>query len=171
MIAFLRFLSIANVAVWFGAAVFTVVALPAVFSGESAHYLQLHAGFAAEAIMGRYFILQYCCAAIALSHLAIEWLYLGRASRRFTVGLLIGLACMGLLGGLVAQPQIHQLYLAKNWSNSLQAKAQASKSFKIWHASSEVANLLVVMGLVVYLWRIVKSADSSRFVGSTKIRS
>jgi hypothetical protein len=172
VIVFLRFLSIANISIWFGAAVFTVVGLPAVFSGESGRILtKQYAGFAAEAILARYFILQYCCAAIALAHLAIEWLYVGRAPRRFTLWLLIAMACIGLIGGLVAQPEMSQLHRIKYWGKTVQEKTQADKTFKIWHAGSEVANLLVVGGLVVYLWRIVRSAENSRFVGSTKIRS
>ncbi len=172
VIAFLRFLGIANASVWCGAAVFTIIGLPAVFSGESGRILtRQYAGFAAEAILERYFLLQYCCASVALAHLAFEWLYLGRTARRFTLGLLIGLACFGLLGGLVAQPKLCQLHRAKYWAKTVEERTRADKAFKPLHAGFQMANLLVVGGLVVYLWRVVKSAENSRFVGSSKIRS
>lgn len=172
MIVFLRFLGIANASIWCGAAVFTIIGLPAVFTGESGRILtKQYAGFAAEAILARYFILQYFCAAVALAHLAFEWLYLGRSARRFTLGLLIGLACVGLIGGLVAQPKLCQLHRAKYWAKTAEERSRADHAFKVWHGGSQVVNLLVVGGLVVYLWRIVKSTESSRFVGSNKIRS
>jgi hypothetical protein len=172
VIAFLRFVGIANAAIWLGAAVFTILALPAVFQGESGRILtRQYAGFAAEAIFERYFLLQYCCAAIALGHLAMEWLYLGRAARRFTLGLLACLAVLALLGGLVANPKIAQLHRAKYWGRTPAEQTQASRSLVLWHASSQSANLLVAGGLVVYLWRIVRSTEQSRFVGSNTIRS
>jgi len=173
VIAFLRFLSVANVAIWFGSALFTVIALPAVFTGESGRILTSKwAGFAAEAILSRYYLIQYCCATIALLHLAAERLYLGRSCRRSTAGLLIGITSLVLLGGLVAQPHLHTLYRTRYWwGQTVEAQTQAARSFGIWHGVSQVANLLVVFGLVVYLWRIVRSAENSRFADSAKIRA
>ncbi len=70
MIGFLRFLGILNAAVWCGSAIFLVVGLPALFSPDLKKLLtDPGVGFAAEAIVGRFFKVQYCCGAIALAHL------------------------------------------------------------------------------------------------------
>jgi hypothetical protein len=163
---------IANASIWFGAAVFTIIGLPAVFEGESGRILtRQYAGFAADAIFERYFLLQYCCAGVAAAQLAMEWLYQGKTARRFTLGLLAGITCLALLGGLVARPKIAQLHLAKYWGRTSVEQTQAARKLVLWHAASQGANLLVVGGLVVYLWRVVRSTENSRFVGSNKIRS
>jgi hypothetical protein len=172
VIAFLRFIGILNAAVWCGATLFTIICVPALFSEELRRLLtDRYVGFPAEAILARYFIVQYWCCGIALAHLAAEWLYLGRSVRRVTLGLLVGLACLGLIGGLVLQPKLRQLHIAQYWGATAELRVQAGRAFKIWHGVAEGANVLVAGGVIVYLWRVSKSTESSRFVGLSKIRS
>ena len=172
VIAIIRFAGIANASIWFGAAVFTIFGLPAVFQGESGRILTpQYAGFAAQALLERYYLLQYGCSAVALAHLALEWLYVGRGARRFTLGLLAGLALLSLAGGLLAQPKIAALHREKYWGQTPAVQTSAARRLRVWHGAAQGANLLVVGGLVVYLWRVVRSTENSRFAGSNKIRS
>jgi hypothetical protein len=176
MIAFLRFVGILNASIWCGATIFLFIGVPAIFSDEVKRYLpEAYVGFPAQAVLARYYILHYCCSAIALAHLFIEWLYQGRSvHRRFTLSLLIGLAGIGLIAGLVLQPKLRELHLLKYGKYpgaTVQTRAQASSDFKKWHVVSEISNLLVAGGLIVYLWRVTRSAENSRFVGLNKLRS
>jgi len=173
VISFLRFVGILNASIWCGATIFLFIGLPAVFSPEMKKVLtEPYVGFPAEAILARYFILNYCCCGIALAHLLAEWLYLGRSVQRFTLWLLLSLTILGLVGGLGVQPKLVQLHRTKYFFGpTIAAKTQASKSFKIWHIASECANLLVAGGLIVYLWKVTSSAGNSRFAGLNKTRS
>ena len=172
VIVLLRFASILNASIWCGAAVFVIIGLPAIFSPEVRHYLTGgYVGIPAQAILARFFILQYWCAGIAITHLLAERLYYGRATQKSTLWLLVGMACLALLGGLVLQPKLKELHRTKYWGPTVEQRAQAAKWFPLFHGVSESANILVAGGLIVYLWRVTKSTESSRFVGFNKIRS
>jgi len=148
-----------------------VVGLPALFSPELKRLLTVPGvGFAAEAMVGRFFIVQYWCGGIALAHLLAEWFYNGRPLLRLNLGLLIGLLSLELAGGLVAQPKMRALHLAKYYGKTTEQQMQAAKSFAVWHAASETANLLVVAGLIWYLWRVSRAQDPQRFASFSKIR-
>ena len=182
MILVIRFIGIMNAAIWLGAAVsFTFAAAPAFFSGEI-NALGLHPfwhGAMAQLVIARYFYLQYICGVIALAHLLAEWVYLGRALQRLTLGLLLGLLCLGFTGGLWLQPKLKKLHLIK-YSMSEQYKpitipaadrVQAARSFGLWHGVSRVVDLVAMGGLVVYFWRVTHPTDNLRFVSSNKFRS
>lgn len=158
MISFLRFLGVANAAVWFGAAIFvTFFGGPAFFSSPMLHALadqRYYAGAAAEVFLGRYFLLHYVCGALAVTHLLAEWLYLGRRLTRFTLGLLSLLLGLTLLGGLWAQPKLHGLHQTMYRSANAEEKATATQTFRTWHGVSQAANLFVTAGLLVYFWRL-----------------
>ncbi len=81
------------------------------------------------------------------------------------------MAALGLICGLGFQPKLRQLHIAKYWGQTAERRAQAARSFGLWHAASQSANLLVAGGLIVYLWRVSRSTENSRFVGLNKIRS
>src|SRR5208282_902701 len=103
-----------NAAVWCGSSIFLVIGLPALFSPELKRLLtSAGVGFAAEAIVGRYFILQYWCGGIALAHLLAEWFYCGRPLWRLNLGLLLVILSLGLAGGLLAQPKMRALHVTK----------------------------------------------------------
>jgi len=162
---------ILNAAVWCGSAVFLAVALPAIFSPELKDYVPAERiGFVAEAVVARYFLLQYWCGAIALAHLLGEWLYCGRPARRFNLTLVLAMLSVALAGGLWAQPKMNKLHVVKYFGKVPEQRAQAGKSFGHWHAASESANLLVMGGLILYLWRVSVAPESPRFGGFSKIR-
>jgi hypothetical protein len=158
VISFLRFLGVANAAIWFGAAIFvTFFGGPAFFSDRMIHALsdqRYYAGAAVQVFLGRYFLLHYVCGALAATHLLAEWLYLGRRLTRFTLGLLAGLLGLALVGGFWMQPKIRELHQTMYLGGSPEAKIEAAQSFRTWHGVSQTANLLLTFALLVYFWRL-----------------
>ena len=164
-------MGILNAAVWCGSAVFLTIGLPAVFSPEMKKLLSAPGvGYAAEAVVARFFLLQYWCGAIALAHLLAEWVYCGRPARRLNLALVLIMLAVALAGGLWAQPKMKAWHTVKYFGATKELQTQAGQSFARWHAASETANLLVIVGLVLYLWRVSLSAESPRFGGLSKIR-
>lgn len=171
MTALLRFVGILNAAVWCGSAIFLTVGLPAIFSPELKRLLTAPGvGLAAQALVAQFFMLEYCCGAIAVAHLMAEWLYTGRTQPRWHVGLVVSLLALALAGGLWAQPKMRVLHHDKYFGPTVARQAQAGREFALWHGASEVVNLLVMGGLVVYLWRVSGPSQHPRFVGFNKIR-
>jgi len=151
---------ILNAAVWCGSAIFLVVGLPAVFSPEMKKLLTVPGvGFAAEALVARFFVVQYWCGAIGLAHLAAEWLYAGRRARSLDLGLVMGLLALALAGGLWVQPKMQYLHKVHYFGQTAAQRDQAGQTFAVWHGTSESVNLLVIGGLIVYLWRVSGPAD------------
>jgi hypothetical protein len=166
----LRFVGILNAAVWCGSAIFLTVGLPAIFSPELKEKLSAPGvGFVAEAVVGRFFVLQYWCGAIALAHLAAEWLYAGRAPVRWNLGLVTGLLALALAGGLWAQPKMQSLHREKYFGPAAR-QAEAGRAFALWHGASEAVNVLVIGGLILYLWRVSGPTEHQRFGSFGKIR-
>lgn len=166
MVGLLRIIGILNASVWFGSVIFfTFAAAPAFFSDEMTQLLgRPHAGAAAQLLVHRYFIVQQWCAAIALAHLIGEWLYTGRPFHRLNLLILMALFMLGLLGGYVLQPRMKELHL-KMYAvqTSPEVKASARRSFGILHGTSMMMNLLVISGVLVYLWQVTKPVNTARF--------
>jgi len=145
--------------------------LPAVFSPELKRLLtEPGVGFAAEAVVSRFFVLQYWCGSIALAHLLAEWLYGGHRVRRLNLALVLGLLAFALAGGLWAQPKMRTLHELKYFGKNAEQQTQAKKDFALWHGAAESVNLLVIGGLIIYLWRVSGPPESPRFGGFSKIR-
>lgn len=164
-------MGIVNAAVWCGSAIFMVIALPALFSPQLERLLTApYVGFAAEAIVGRFFMVQYWCGGIALFHLLAEWFYNGRPLWRLNLWLVIIVLSLGLGGGLLAQPKMRALHITKYFGKTSEQRTQAAKSFAVLHAASETVNLVVIGSLIWYLWSVCKVPEAQRFVGFSKIR-
>ena len=166
MLGFLRLVGILNAAVWVGSVFFfTFAAAPAFFSDEMAAILpRSHAGAAAQVVVYRYFLVQLWCAAIALAHLVAEWLYSGRPFKRLTLMLLMGLFLLNILGAYVLLPKMKELHLKKySPQTTSEVKASASRAFRILHVTSTLMNLLVIPGVLVYLWQVTKPVNTARF--------
>jgi len=170
MNGFLRFVALLNAAVWCGSSVFLVVGLPGLFSPELERLLtKPYVGFAAEAVLGRYFILYYCCGAVALLCLAANRIYSGKGSR-LDFGLAGSLMGVGMLSGLWLQPRMHAWHYLKYWGGTPEIQERAGRLFGAWHGISQCVNLLVIAGLIVYLWRTSRPAETQRFGGLGKMR-
>ncbi len=177
MIGFLRFVGIANAAVWLGASVFyTVAAGPAVVSSEmqallGPKYFAYFSGATAQILLARYFHLHLACATIALLHLLAERIYLGRTAHRLRLGLLVALFGLSLLGSVWLGPKLSGLHRAQHILNATPAQREAArKSFRIWHGVFRAVNVLIIGGVAVCLWRVANPPDELRFVGSPQFR-
>jgi hypothetical protein len=171
---FLRFVGIVNAAIWFGASIFFAgVVLPGIFS-EDMHkvfgvapdspFYGYYPGGVAMALFRRFFVLQYVCGLVALVHLFAEKLYLGRAFPRLATAIAVGALVLSLIGGLGVQPRLREFRQTMYSSTaSAEQKAAATHSFGVWHGMSEAANLLMLAGLLVYLVRMARPEESSRY--------
>src|SRR5258707_218322 len=122
-----------NAAVWFGAAVFFSFGIaPAVFTPEMKNLLgEIYSGLVAQAVFERYFVLHYCCGALALMHQLAEWVYLGKALHHFTFGLLVGILALSLAGGFVLQPRLKALHQIKYSQQSTpEERSEARRLFR-----------------------------------------
>jgi hypothetical protein len=126
-----------NAAVWFGGSLFMMVGVaPAVFASEMDRLGDLWKGFIAFHLFERYFALQYWCGAVAIAHLFAEWVYLGKPLYRLSLGLVLGVFCLGLAGGLVVQPRLKQLHTVKYANGETEArKTAAARSLNIWSSA------------------------------------
>jgi hypothetical protein len=168
---FLRFVSVLNAAVWCGSAIFLAFGLPALFSPELKRLLTpAGVGFAAESIVARYFILQYWCAGIALAHVLAEWVYYSRTAWRPTLAVVAAVLALSLAGGLWLQPKMRALHFTTYFGRTLEQQTQAARSFSAWHTISMAANLMIIGGLIWYLWRVSSEKEPQRFVSFSKIR-
>ena len=177
MTGFLRFVGILNAAVWLGAAVaFSFAALPAMFSQEMNGLLQQNypyfSGAIAQLLVARYFSLQLICGALALLHLLVERMYLGKSLRKIWYGLVLALFAAALAGNYWLQPKMKELHRTKYAVNLRpEARDAAARSFRAWHGASQAVNLLMLSGLIAYLWRVSNASDEPRFVSTVKFRS
>src|SRR4051812_38386924 len=134
---------------------------------------EIYSGLVAQAVVERYFVLHYCCGAVALMHQLAEWVYLGKALQRLTFGLLLGILSFSLMGGLWLQPklkELHRLEYAKPEQISVADRAEAKKSFRAWHGVAQTMNLLMLAGLAAFAWRLSTPPNGTRFV-TGKFRS
>ncbi len=117
----------------------------------------------------RYFHLFIVCSLLAVAHLAAEWLYLGKYPKRLWLGLILALTLFGLVQNYWLQPQL------RSWNYLRFAQRPTSepagRAFRAWNAVSESGNVLVLLCLTVYLWRVANPSDPARFVSATKFRS
>lgn len=166
MIGFLRFVGVANAAVWFGASIFFTFGIaPAFFSERMISLLtRPYAGAAAQIIIERYFILHLVCGVIALTHLVAEWLYMGKPLQRLTLWLLLGICALGLAGGVIIQPKLQGFHRTMYSAGTTPPqREQAHHSFSRWHGVSQVLNLFLMMGVAVYLWRVSTPGSGYRY--------
>ena len=171
-------MGILNAAVWLGGGVFFTVALaPAIFSREMEgvlghEYYRYFSGAIAQVLIARYFRLQLVCALVALIHFMAEWLYLGKSAQKLWLGLVIGLFCLGIVGGFWLQPRLKELHTVRYAVNTpRETREAANQSFRTLHGASQVVNLLMLCGLGVYFWHLANPPDPTRFLNAGAFRS
>ena len=174
VIAILRFISVVNAAIWLGSAIFfTFAAGPAFFTPEMKALIPPpYNGLAAQLILKRYFYLQHVCGGVALLHLVAEWIYFARPMERLVSGTLIGVICLGLIGGLWIQPKLKHLNYVKFSARATAVEREdAGSSFAVWHGISMVFNLMMVGGVAFYFWSVMRTPSQTRFNSTTRYRS
>jgi len=164
MIRVLHRLGVLNAAVWLGASIFfTFVVAPAFFSEDMLALLRRpHAGAAAQVVVARYLLVHKVCALLALAHLILEALYLGRPIWRWTLALLAGVLLLVCVSDYGFQPKLHSLHRAMYRPGTpAPVQQMAERSFRVWHGVSQVFNLIVVAGVFgYYFWLTPTPVDS-----------
>jgi hypothetical protein len=181
VILVLRFIGVMNAAIWFGSAVFLLVAAPVFFSDEvrATPLGKFWPGIMVSFVFERFFFVQCICGAIALAHQLAEWVYLGRALQRWVLILLGTLLLTGLFEGLIIQPRTRSLNLIRGGYNEKYAPTpvaradweKADRGFKAWHRVSRGLGLAATMALGVFFWKVVHPGDNARFISTSKFRS
>lgn len=173
----MRFVGVVNAAIWLGAGIFfAAFVLPGVFSSGTRQLFpdettfKYYAGAVAMILFKRFFVLQYLCGVIALLHLFAEKLYLGRAFPRLGTSVVVGVFCLGLLGGIWLQPKMDGLRKVKYSATTTQPqKDAATQSFNRLHVVSDLAVVIMIAGLLVHIVRVTRQEDTSRYVNFSKI--
>lgn len=169
VIGFLRFVGIVSAAVWFGSTFFyTLVAGPAFFSEDMRRLLggafPAYSDPLSMVLLGRYYVLQQVCGAIALFHLLVEWLYTGKAFPRMLTYALMAVFAVGLLGGYAVQPKMKQWHAVKYVKGyTPEQRKQAENSFALLRGFVHVTNALATITLMIYVWRLHNPPDAPRF--------
>lgn len=182
MILVIRFIGVLNAAIWLGASVFFLYAAGGTFFSPEVKALPVHpfwVGVLAQRLIEKLFILHITCSIVALVHLLAEWVYLGRALHRFTLGLLGGLFLISLVSELVLLPKMQELR-HRYYSMSADYKPvripdaeriEAKQLFDRLHGTAMGGNFVVLLVLVFHFWRVTYPPDNLRFVGAGKFRS
>jgi hypothetical protein len=173
VLVFLRFVSVTNAALWFGAVVFFIFAVrPTFYAGSIFKIVPMsHSVAVAHLVLDRFYWWQYGCGVIAVIHLVAEWLYAGKSLQRGIFYVVMGLWILTLFGGFVVQPKLHQAHRdAYGLNSTAPQRSQGGKMFELWNAVSKTVNILSAVGLLVYVWQITTPGSSPRFVGGAKFR-
>lgn len=176
MILLLRFIGVMNAAIWFGSAVFVLVAAPVFFSPEiqATPLGKFWPGVMVQFVFERFFHLQYICGAVAIGHQLAEWVYLGRNLQRWVMLMLGVLLAAGLAEGLILEPKLRSLNLIQHGLTETYAvgkytqaeRIRATATFKTWHGISRAFSLLATAGLGFFLWKVVHPGDPARFAST-----
>jgi hypothetical protein len=168
---------ILNAAVWLGSVLSLAFwARSAIFSHDMANllgsdYFPYYSEAIAELVATRLFHVQIFCGIIALLQLLAVRFYFGIPARQLWLGLLLAVLAVSLLAGAWLQPKINVLHLRRYASNlQPQQREAAAHVFNAWQNVTFLANLCVVVGLAVYLWRVANPPDPARFVSTAKFR-
>jgi hypothetical protein len=155
MLKTLWFVGLLNAAIWLGGCVFfTLAAAPAIFQPEMKRLLQdYHTGLVAQLMQHRYFSFQLVCGVVAVIHTATDAV-LNRRRQAWRTGALVAILCAITLAGIVwFQPHLNALYDVKYRAPAAAQRESAAVAFRAWHGLSQALNLVMLGGLLVYLWR------------------
>jgi len=126
----------------------------------------------AQILAGWYFHFGSICAFLALVHLFLENLYLGRGVSRRWLALLLTLFALNLLGSSWLNPKLTQLHQAQHRATTTAAERElAARSFRAWQGVVQAVNVFMLAGVTALLWRTSNPADTPRYVSSGKFRS
>ena len=75
-----------------------------------------------------------------------------------------GLLVLGFVGGYGLQPRLQALHRTMYGPGpTLELREEARQKFKTLHGVSQVLNLVVMGGVLVYLWRVTTPSSTYRF--------
>jgi hypothetical protein len=171
----LRFAGLINAAAWFGAALFLVFGVDPAISSPTINDLlgprnfPYFSGAINQVVTVRYLHFYLFFSIVALAHIAGEWLYLGKYPTRSWLALVLGLILAGLVQNYWLQPKLQSWHRLR-FTPGPQSQA-IERNFVYTRRTSETINLLTVVGLAVYLWRVANPPDPARFLSASKFRS
>ena len=165
MSTFLRFVGLMNAAVWLGGAVFfSFVTVRGVFQPAMvAMFQKYYVGLIAQMMQERYFTFHLVCGGIAFLHALVRWFVRGREPQRVVLGVLAAIYVLSLGGAFVLQPKLKSLFQIKYTAPTLAQRDQAAASFGRWHGLSQGMNLIILGGLVFYVWRMAEPVAETRY--------
>jgi hypothetical protein len=168
----LRVIATFNAAIWLGSALFFTFGIaPATFSDEMKRiFSDYYTGVIAQHLIGRFFAVNLICGIVALAHFFAEMIYSGRSFRRFTFGLIILMLGLGLAGQKLFAPKIREVHQIKYRGPTEDQRAAAAKQLSRLHAVSMTGNLISLIALVIYTWRVTNPSDQTRFLSAQKFR-
>jgi hypothetical protein len=174
----LRFAGMLNVAIWLGAAVFCVTALPAALNSREVvglvgeRYAELISGSLSQIIITRLYYLQIVCAIFAGIHVLAERLYSGRVPRRIWLVWLALLAAASVVISAWALPQVNR-WQRQQYSSQVtpEDRSLAQQRYRLWHGLLQFLNAGMIVGISVYFWRVSHPENQPRFVSPMKFRS
>ena len=171
MLLVLRIVGIFNAAIWLGSAIFFTFGIaPATFSAEMKRVFgDYYTGVIAQNLIASYFTVNLICGLIALAHFFGEMIYAGRPFRRFTFGLILVMLGLGLVGAKIFSPKIKAVHQVKYLGNA-DARPGAKQQLARLHAVSATGNLISLIALVIYTWRVTNPTEQTRFVSAQKFR-
>jgi hypothetical protein len=168
----LRVIGTFNAAIWLGSALFFTFGIaPATFSEEMKKIFgDYYTGIIGQQLIGRFFALNLICGIVALAHFFAEMIYSGRPFRRFIFGLIILMLGVGLVGQKIFAPKIREVHQLKYRAPIEEQRTTAARQLSRLHAVSMTGNLLSLIALVIYTWRVTNPSDPTRFLSAHKFR-
>lgn len=170
MLTLLRAIGIFNAAIWLGSSLFfAFIVAPTLLAKPMATAIgpigPFWVGYATQAIIAKLFWIHHACAAVALVSTSMEHLYAGRPAEKILTWVLLIVLGLGLVGGFGIQPVLKELHLKKYQSRpNSPEQIDAARTFKVWHGVSQVANLLCLAGISLYLWKTAFPKTGQRSV-------
>lgn len=165
-----------NAAIWLGTAIFYTFGVePACFSADMRAALGVQGqsyfnGAIASVAATSYYHVALACGVVALLHLLAHGLYFGRQTRKFSLGLVVGMFLLTLLASNVIQPAMTRLNRKHYTATETVQRESAAKSFRILHVTSRFIDVLIIGGLIFYVWRVGSPSDTLRFVRPVQYR-
>ena len=175
---FIRFIGIFNAAIWVGGSVFfSFLAGSVFFSPEVKQFTPPpYNGLVAQAMLERFFLLHYICGSAAIGHLLVEWFFKQGPFPKRPIIYIATLILLALIGGKWISPDLkiwhQQRYqfqiktegnppMIENKPYSKEIRQNAKLKFSIWHGISQTVNLIMLIMLTWYFWKLVHPSNSS----------
>lgn len=175
MLSAIKFAGVTIAAIWFGGTLcFTFFVAPAFFADPIKNLLPTpYNGQTAMFVLDRFYSMHYIFGTLAVLHLGFDWIYTGKRLQRLNVVLVVGGLALALFAGKWMDPKLEELYRYKyaekyQLTVTAELKKEAENSFSVWHGVSQGLNLLMLLGLWLYLWQMMHPNEGPKYLGGGK---
>ena len=171
----IKFAGVTIAAIWFGGTLFfTFFVAPAFFADPIKTLLPPpYNGQTIMYVFDRFYGMHYLFGTLALLHLGFDWIYTGKTLQRLNVILVGGALALAIFAGKWMDPKLEEYYRYK-YAEQYQLtvtedeKSEYANSFGVWHGVSQGLNLLMLLGLWIYLWQMMHPNEGPKYLGSGK---